>query len=96
MSKPLHLILGVACAVVGAVLAPVLTFCVGFLSCWVVTWVAGDQNYMNLMYVVWVLAILAMPAGFVGTAIALDRLMKRRAQQPQGMDAPRRFPVEDK
>ena len=94
MSQPLQFILWLACTVAGTVLAPVLTFFVGFYSCRLVSWVAGDPEYMGLMFVVWPLTILAIPAGFIGTGLVVDRLIKRRARPSHGVDAPRGFPVE--
>ena len=94
MSHPVQLVLGLACAAAGAVLAGVLTFFVGYFSCRVLSWVSGDPQYMGLVYVVWPLSIVAMPFGLMGTGIAFDRLMKRRARRSQAVDGPSGFPVE--
>jgi membrane protein DedA with SNARE-associated domain len=89
MSKPLQFVLELAAALAAAALAPVLTFFVGYFSCWVLARVTGDPRYMGYMILVALVAVLTFPAAVIIMAI----IVKRRERQSQGANAPRGFPV---
>ena len=90
MTESLQFVLGLASALPAAVLAPVLTFFVGYFSCSVLARLTGDPTYMDYAILVVPAAVLTVPAALTIMAIA----MKWRERQSQGASAPRGFPVE--
>jgi hypothetical protein len=83
MIKIGSLVMGVALAIGAGVLAPLLVFLAGFLACRVLAAISGDNNYMNFMWYVFALALLAAPVCFAGCLILLGY---RSSQRPATQD----------
>jgi hypothetical protein len=85
MIKIGSLVMGVALAIGAGMLAPLLVFLAGFLACRVLAAISGDDNYMNFMWYVFALALLAGPVCVAGSLILYGyRSSQQQAAQDRG------------
>jgi hypothetical protein len=93
MGKAGSLVLALACSAAVGVLASVLTFFLGFAACRLLAWLRGNDELMNLMWGVEILAMQALPVGFSVSLFLCGRLVQRRSQHAGGNGASG-FPIQ--
>ena len=77
----MRILLWLACAIIGAFAAMFLTGLLGYLICLLIVRVTGDQSRMQLMWLFYAAAFIAMPAGFLVVLFAGFRVERRREQE---------------
>lgn len=83
MKRPVTFVIGIACGLVGALIAPLMIMLVGYGICRGIAWARDDPGQMEYMWAFYVVALFAMPAGFVLTLIPFIRKLNRLEKADQ-------------